>query len=97
MRKQIFPKIFSEKYFPSMDGLRAISIVFVIIAHLNSSENAFMGKFALGSLGVNIFFVLSGFLITTLLNKEKFLNNKINLKAFYIRRIFRIIPLIFFL
>jgi len=52
MKKQIFPEIFSENNFPSMDGLRAISIIFVIIAHLNSSENAIMGKFALGSLGV---------------------------------------------
>ena len=46
-----------------------------------------------GKLGVDIFFVLSGFLITTLLLKEKISSSKISLKNFYIRRAFRILPL----
>jgi peptidoglycan/LPS O-acetylase OafA/YrhL len=94
MKVYKIPQILNEKIFPSMDGLRGISIIFVIIAHINSNEKAFLGQFVFGQFGVKIFFVLSGFLITTLLIKENYLNNNISLKAFYIRRIFRIIPLI---
>lgn len=79
---------------PSLDGLRAISIAFVIFFHfLYESKHADVS--ALGAIGVEIFFVISGFLITTLLLKEKILKNKISLKKFYIRRAFRILPLVF--
>jgi peptidoglycan/LPS O-acetylase OafA/YrhL len=50
-----------------------------------------------GALGVNIFFIISGFLITTLLIKEKELFNKISLKNFYLRRTIRIFPAYYFL
>lgn len=51
--------------------------------------------FKSGGLGVTLFFILSGFLITTLFKKEEFNFNKINIKSFYIRRFFRIVPLAF--
>ena len=52
--------------------------------------------FGNGNLGVNFFFVLSGFLITYLLIAEKKLNGKINIKKFWIRRLLRIWPLFYF-
>lgn len=79
---------------PSLDGLRAISITFVLISHVfNNTKSANLA--ALGGVGVQIFFVISGFLITTLLLKEKITTSGVNLKKFYIRRAFRIFPLVF--
>lgn len=77
-------------YFPALDGLRAFSILFVIFHHA-AHRPAWMTHFD-GWLGVDIFFVLSGFLITYLLEKESRDTGKIDLKAFYIRRAFRILP-----
>lgn len=104
MRNRVFateineiPAIFQPKYFRTLDGLRAISIIWVIVAHFNLSiKNPTLSSiFWGGGLGVHIFFVLSGFLITTLLLKEKITNGFISLKDFYIRRIFRILPVAF--
>lgn len=50
---------------------------------------------AIGVLGVKVFFVLSGFLITTLLIKEKIKHGKINIKNFFIRRALRIVPVLY--
>lgn len=76
---------------PSLDGLRAISIGLVIFAHIMNGD--FMGN-----LGVRIFFVISGYLITYLLLKEFDSSGKINLKRFYFRRTMRIFaPFYFFL
>src|SRR3954453_4885229 len=58
---------------PSLDGLRALSIVLVFIAHAAGTRNApiFLDQLVpLGNLGVKVFFVISGFLITTLLLRE---------------------------
>lgn len=79
----------------SLDGLRAISIAFVFLGHLNGTEHfprelRWLGPLA--GFGVRVFFVLSGFLITTLLLKELELTNRISLRNFYLRRIFRIFP-----
>jgi len=76
----------STFYRPDIDGLRAIAVVSVIIFHINA--NLLPGGF----LGVDIFFVISGFLITSLLLKELQSTQKICLKGFYVRRIKRIIP-----
>jgi peptidoglycan/LPS O-acetylase OafA/YrhL len=73
----------------SLDGLRAVSIVLVIVDHF--SEHLAKPT-ALGAFGVQIFFVISGFLITTLLLQEEQRTGKISLQAFYRRRIFRIVP-----
>lgn len=75
----------------SLDGLRTISILLVLISH---SINAFgyNDPLVLGNLGVRIFFVVSGFLITGLLLREFTANNSINLTNFYFRRTLRIFP-----
>lgn len=69
-----------------------MSILFVIIGHLWNRGGA---SVALQNVGVHIFFVLSGYLITSLLQKEKETHGRINLLAFYRRRCFRIFPAAF--
>ncbi|HVW08637.1 MAG TPA: acyltransferase [Bryobacteraceae bacterium] len=74
---------------PSLDGLRAISIVLVLISHAQPPGTHpfwFQLLFLHADLGVRIFFVISGFLITTLLLQKQ------SLKEFYIRRARRILP-----
>lgn len=94
-------------HFQNIDGLRFFCFLSVFFFHsfhtnyeeIKSSSFYYFIKFDLfgnGNLGVNFFFVLSGFLITFLLIKEKELNEKINIKKFWIRRILRIWPLYFF-
>jgi peptidoglycan/LPS O-acetylase OafA/YrhL len=73
---------------PSLDGLRAVSILIVFVSHAG-----FPG--VPGGLGVSIFFVVSGFLITTLLRAEADNSGRISLRAFYIRRAFRILPIFY--
>jgi peptidoglycan/LPS O-acetylase OafA/YrhL len=85
------PALLNTPKLPSLDGLRAISIILVIISHL-FFNSTFADNTAFGYIGVEIFFVISGFLITTLLLKEKTLKNKISLRDFYIRRALRILP-----
>jgi peptidoglycan/LPS O-acetylase OafA/YrhL len=81
---------------PSLDGLRAISILLVVIGHwaelrLRPSTGAdIAGAFA--NLGVRIFFIISGYLITTLLLREHSKTSTIRLREFYIRRAYRILP-----
>ncbi|MFT5249449.1 MAG: peptidoglycan/LPS O-acetylase OafA/YrhL [bacterium] len=70
---------------PSLDGLRAIAVLLVIVSHFNTD-------WVNGGLGVMIFFVLSGFLITWLLLKESDKKGTVSLKNFYIRRALRIFP-----
>ena len=81
---------------PSLDGLRAISITLVILGHLvkwKHVSQSVLGSY--GSLGVHIFFVLSGYLITNLLLREYERTSTISLSDFYIRRAFRIFPAAF--
>lgn len=85
----------SLRRIPSLDGLRTISIALVIIGH--SSQVLGFSQFAhLGTLGVRVFFVISGFLITGLLLKEIEKTSKINLLKFYLRRTLRIFPPFYF-
>src|SRR6476660_6758228 len=83
-------KSMAEKYIPSLNGLRALSIGIVIAVHCGFKT--FDSPLAGGQFGVNIFFVLSGFLITLLLLEEEKLSTGISLKKFYLRRILRIFP-----
>jgi peptidoglycan/LPS O-acetylase OafA/YrhL len=96
----------NKKYFEYLDALRCLAFFAVFYAHtgtiffgVNVSNNFPLNvweKFAeYGSYGVNFFFVLSGFLITFLLLKEKAQTNKISIKKFYMRRILRILPVYF--
>lgn len=75
-------------YRHALDGLRAICIIFTIFNHIS-----FVPRYIDGSFGVDIFFALSGWLITWLLLRDTSADEKFNLKAFYIRRFFRIVPL----
>src|SRR5689334_5745548 len=81
---------------PSLDGIRAFSILAVLTMHLAGTKNFVQYEavepFNLGFLGVWTFFVISGFLITSLLLEEMASTGKISLKAFYIRRTLRIFP-----
>jgi len=78
-------------YYPVLDGLRAFSVLFVIFEHVNALPSPL--RHFHGYLGVDIFFVLSGFLITGLLLREERLTGKVDMAGFYIRRAFRILPL----
>jgi peptidoglycan/LPS O-acetylase OafA/YrhL len=83
---------------PSLDGLRAISIALVFLGHASLTVNfpSFLLPFSEYSLfGVRVFFVISGFLITLLLVKEREKTGKIALSQFYIRRAYRIFPAAF--
>jgi peptidoglycan/LPS O-acetylase OafA/YrhL len=87
----------TDKRIPGLDGLRAISIVLVMIGHLAGTRHADWITRHLrigdtGELGVRVFFVISGFLITGLLLKEYRASGTISLQQFYIRRTLRIFP-----
>lgn len=78
------------KRIPTLDGWRGIAILLVLIDHFGGP---FLPHVAwIGQHGVAIFFVLSGFLITSKLREEYEATDRIDLKAFYLRRIFRILP-----
>ena len=74
------------RYMPGLDGLRAIAVIGIIIYHLN--KQWLTGGF----LGVDTFFVISGYLITSLLLKEYEETGIINLKNFWLRRLKRLVP-----
>jgi peptidoglycan/LPS O-acetylase OafA/YrhL len=83
----------SAQRIPSLDGLRAISITLVVLSHLVKWKHVSLGPVqTYGDLGVHIFFVLSGYLITNLLLREHERSFTISLRDFYIRRAFRIFP-----
>ena len=83
------PASIQASSFRALDGLRGVSIAIVIIAHVLTP---FLGNSYFGLIGVYVFFVVSGFLITTLLLKERVKYGSISLKGFYIRRCLRILP-----
>jgi peptidoglycan/LPS O-acetylase OafA/YrhL len=71
---------------PDIEGLRAVAVTLVVLSH------AGIGLFAGGYVGVDVFFVISGFLITTLLLKELRRDGTISLPGFYARRALRLLP-----
>jgi peptidoglycan/LPS O-acetylase OafA/YrhL len=87
----------SSFHLKGLDTLRAIAALTVIVGHIElfKTENNFPLQISVpsGHIGVVLFFVLSGFLITILLLKEKQKHSTINLKSFYLRRILRVWPL----
>jgi peptidoglycan/LPS O-acetylase OafA/YrhL len=87
---KLIPGLLAKPYFPSLDGLRGLAIISVIASHFGRNERWLV--YVDGTIGVQIFFILSGFLITSLLLKEKVTRRSISLKNFYIRRFLRIIP-----
>lgn len=76
-------------YLPGLDGIRAIAVVAVMVYHANS------GWLPGGYLGVEVFFVISGYLITLLLIAEHERSGSIDLKNFWIRRFRRLLPALF--
>ncbi|MEY8765801.1 MULTISPECIES: acyltransferase family protein [Francisella] len=78
------------KYIDHIDGLRALAVISVIFVHLDYS------LFSGGFIGVDIFFVISGYLITKIIIKELRRDNKFNFLNFYTRRIRRILPALIF-
>ncbi len=96
----------SKIHFPNLDALRTLAFLGVFFFHSFHTEYEYIhndpiyqfvnGLFTHGDLGVNFFFVLSGFLITYLLLDERKRNDRIDLRKFYMRRVLRIWPLYFF-
>ena len=86
-----FEKYRDNRTFHSLDGIRALCILAVIWHHVPTWTECTI--FQRGFLGVDMFFVLSGFLIVTLLLREKDRQHRISLKNFYIRRALRIFPI----
>src|SRR5690606_24618374 len=81
----------ARRHMPSLDGIRCLAIVAVLWHHSPHADSVPVTR---GFLGVDLFFVLSGFLITTLLLREQdAAGGRIDLRAFYVRRILRIFPL----
>ncbi len=77
-------------YLPGLDGVRAISILIVLVAHLG------FGNVVPGGLGVTVFFFASGFLITRILvGEQNRAGGRIDLKGFYIRRFLRLMPALY--
>ena len=74
-----------QKYRPDVDGLRAVSVALVVAYH------AFGGKFHGGYIGVDVFFVISGYLISSIIFSE-IQDRKFRFSRFYARRIKRIFP-----
>jgi peptidoglycan/LPS O-acetylase OafA/YrhL len=86
LRPEAIPNLRSS-HLPSLDGIRALAVLFVVQAHYVNST--WLPK---GATGVMLFFVLSGFLITWLLMKEHAATGAVSLRDFYARRARRILP-----
>ena len=82
-------------YRPEIDGLRAIAVIAVILYHAKVSFFEYQ-LFAGGFIGVDIFFVISGYLITSIILKEFVSTGSFSFREFYIRRIRRILPALLF-
>ncbi|MGO9132776.1 MAG: acyltransferase family protein [Methylovirgula sp.] len=88
-------------FLPHLDGLRALAVILVLISHFPYIAGSHLSKDVwqivqigrTGYIGVDLFFVLSGFLITRLLLRERVETGSISLTAFYTRRMLRIFPI----
>jgi peptidoglycan/LPS O-acetylase OafA/YrhL len=93
---EISPAWLDQGHIPSLDGIRCLAVLMVIYAHAHlpldriAALNPLKGR--CGFLGVQIFFVLSGFLITTLMLREIQRTGRLSLRQFYLRRVLRIVP-----
>lgn len=107
MQQAPLPSKQNKIFFPNLNGLRFVSFFVVFLYHCYLSfyihihdaqpvaYDVLKFLFKNGYLGVNFFFVLSGFLITYLLIKEKEVAGQVHVGNFYLRRIFRIWPLFY--
>jgi peptidoglycan/LPS O-acetylase OafA/YrhL len=78
-----------------LDGLRAVAIVIVLVSHFGNKVSHIVWVPKVGEIGVDVFFVISGLLITLLLLREERRTGQISLRAFYLRRALRIFPAYF--
>lgn len=85
-RPNFFREVIARSHLPALDGLRAVAVFVVVASHSS------LGIRVPGDLGVSAFFVLSGFLITRLLVREKERTGDISIRRFYLRRTMRIFP-----
>jgi peptidoglycan/LPS O-acetylase OafA/YrhL len=84
--------ILQSKSISGLDAFRALAITLVLLDHFAVLDHIWPRRIYIGSLGVMLFFVLSGFLITSMLLREHRKTGKISLRNFYRRRAFRIFP-----
>src|SRR5437868_9347153 len=85
-----------ERRIPSLDGARAVAVSLVFAWHLLLPFNIpLIWRVDYGNLGVRVFFIISGFLITSLLLAERERTGAINISSFYARRVLRIFPAYF--
>ena len=80
-----------HSFIPGLDGLRALSVLIVLVAHMG------LDHIVPGGFGVTVFFFISGFLITRLLIAETEEKGRINLPKFYLRRFARLYPALLFM
>ena len=97
----------NKEYFYSLNGLRGLSIIAVLMGHVSSRNwifndlekidflRPFMSVIQDSQMGVNLFFIISGFLITSIIISEENNSEKVNLKNFFLKRIIRIFPVYF--
>src|SRR5689334_19149490 len=88
-RELSFEAFQQRRHMLALDGLRALAIIGVLLHHTRHRPFALVHGFR----GVWVFFVLSGFLITTLALREEAREGRLNIRAFMVRRVFRILPL----
>lgn len=82
----------TRRYFEPLDGLRALSVFLVLSVHLGDTVLNDTWVWLRGQGGVGVFFILSGYLITTLALREEKERGRLSMKAFYVRRTLRIFP-----
>jgi peptidoglycan/LPS O-acetylase OafA/YrhL len=83
-----FERYLAMRRFPALDGLRGVAALMVVTYHFGGRDYVWLS----GWTGIQIFFVLSGFLITTLALREESSTGHVSLRNFWIRRLFRILP-----
>ena len=89
--EQAYQAFTGGSYFSGLDGLRAISVIAVVWTHVTGTHT--LQLLNQGHKGVDFFFAISGFLVTTLLLREYRKTGQVSLRNFYVRRTLRIFPL----
>jgi peptidoglycan/LPS O-acetylase OafA/YrhL len=97
MTADLYDDFKKSSYFPSLNGIRAICALMVIKEHAGWKIDGAPQMLEWGFLGVDMFFVISGFLIVSLLLRERDRQGHIDLRQFYIRRTLRIFPIYYLL
>ena len=87
-RRTLPPSRHPLRYTPALDGLRGVAVLCVLVFHLGR------GRLEGGFLGVDLFFVLSGFLITSLLLQEVAAKGGIDFRTFFLKRALRLLPVV---